>query len=349
MSFWWRRWMEQSRSPRCTAWPLPSASTWISMWRGASMYFSTYTAPLPKAACASALRLAHGGVQLRGLVHDADALAAAAGRRLDHHRQADRARATSSASAASSTTPSEPGVTGTPAAVMVARAAALSPIRSIDSGLRADELDALLAAEARELGALGQEAIAGMDGLGAGLQRRLDQGRHDEVALRRRRRADAHRLVGVAHVQAVARRPPSRRPRWPTPSSRQARMTRMAISPRLAMRTLPNTHGSLRLGAGEYSSRPAPFRALATFWPRGSMRPLPIRTDRAGLLTGLGPASHPLSAGPVSFVPARTARIRVKAPAGPAPFSAVRRSSCVSRRTSTDARPGARSGSRCAT
>jgi pyruvate carboxylase len=37
MSFWWRRWMLQSRSPRCTTLPCASASTWISMWRGASM------------------------------------------------------------------------------------------------------------------------------------------------------------------------------------------------------------------------------------------------------------------------------------------------------------------------
>ena len=40
-------------------------------------------------------------------------------------------RATTSASAASSMMPSEPGVTGTPAAVIVARAAALSPMRSM--------------------------------------------------------------------------------------------------------------------------------------------------------------------------------------------------------------------------
>ena len=42
---------------------------------------------------------------------------------------------TAAASSALSTMPSEPGVTGTPAAVIVVRAAALSPIRSIDSGL----------------------------------------------------------------------------------------------------------------------------------------------------------------------------------------------------------------------
>ena len=43
-------------------------------------------------------------------------------------------RATASAWAASVITPSEPGVTGTPAAIMVARAMALSPMSSIDSG-----------------------------------------------------------------------------------------------------------------------------------------------------------------------------------------------------------------------
>ena len=36
MIFWWRRWIEHSRSPRWTVLPLASAITWISMWRGAS-------------------------------------------------------------------------------------------------------------------------------------------------------------------------------------------------------------------------------------------------------------------------------------------------------------------------
>ena len=40
MSFWCRRWIEHSRSPRCTTLPLLSAITWISMWRGPSTYFS---------------------------------------------------------------------------------------------------------------------------------------------------------------------------------------------------------------------------------------------------------------------------------------------------------------------
>src|SRR5574340_793079 len=33
-SFWWRRWIEQSRSPRCTTWPRWSATICTSMWRG---------------------------------------------------------------------------------------------------------------------------------------------------------------------------------------------------------------------------------------------------------------------------------------------------------------------------
>ncbi len=54
MSFWCRRWIEHSRSPRCTTLPLLSAITWISMWRGPSTYFSMYTSGTPKAAWASA-------------------------------------------------------------------------------------------------------------------------------------------------------------------------------------------------------------------------------------------------------------------------------------------------------
>ena len=36
MSFWWRRWAEQSRSPIHTTWPCWSAKICISMWRGQS-------------------------------------------------------------------------------------------------------------------------------------------------------------------------------------------------------------------------------------------------------------------------------------------------------------------------
>ena len=35
-TFWWRRCIEHSRSPRCTALPCASPNTWISMCRAAS-------------------------------------------------------------------------------------------------------------------------------------------------------------------------------------------------------------------------------------------------------------------------------------------------------------------------
>jgi hypothetical protein len=52
-SFWWRRWTEHSRSPRWIMPPRRSPKTWISTWRGLSMYFSTNTVLLPNAWPAS--------------------------------------------------------------------------------------------------------------------------------------------------------------------------------------------------------------------------------------------------------------------------------------------------------
>ena len=42
ITFWWRRWMEQSRSPKWTTWPNLSPMIWNSTWRGFSIYFSIY-------------------------------------------------------------------------------------------------------------------------------------------------------------------------------------------------------------------------------------------------------------------------------------------------------------------
>ena len=148
------------------------------------------------------LSLTHGAGQLGGLLDDADALAAAAGRRLDHHRQADVAGDDLGLGGAldDALGAGRDGHAGgghrRPRRRLVAHE--LDALRR-----RADELDALLAAEAAELGALGEEPVAGVDGLGAALQRRLDERRHDEVALRGRRRPDADGLVGVPDVQAV--------------------------------------------------------------------------------------------------------------------------------------------------
>ena len=67
----------------------------------------------------------------------------------------------------------------------------------------ADEDDAGFGQRLRESLALGQEAVAGMDGLGTGGFAGLDDLLDDEVGLGGRRRADMDGLVGHLHVQGV--------------------------------------------------------------------------------------------------------------------------------------------------
>ncbi len=56
----------------------------------------------------------------------------------------------------------------------------------------------------RKLGALSQEAVARMDGLGSGLVRRFYQTIDSEIALARRGGSNGHREVGGAHMRAAA-------------------------------------------------------------------------------------------------------------------------------------------------
>ena len=53
ITFWWRRWIEHSRSKRYSVLPCASANTWISIWRGCSMNFSMKTRSSPKLDFAS--------------------------------------------------------------------------------------------------------------------------------------------------------------------------------------------------------------------------------------------------------------------------------------------------------
>jgi hypothetical protein len=65
---------------------------------------------------------------------------------------------------------------------------------------RADEGDAVFGAGFGEFLVLGKEAVAGMDGLGAGGQRGADDLVDHQVGFARRRRTDADRLVGQAYM-----------------------------------------------------------------------------------------------------------------------------------------------------
>ena len=70
-------------------------------------------------------------------------------------------------------------------------------------GTGADELDAMLGEDIGEAGVLRQEAVARMHGFGAGDLAGRDDGRNVEIAVARRRRADAHALVGQPHMHGI--------------------------------------------------------------------------------------------------------------------------------------------------
>ena len=143
--------------------------------------------------------------------------------------------------------------------------AILSPMAAIDACFGADEDDALVLDSAcANSCVLGQEAVARMDRLGAGLLAGRDDLVDQQVGLRRRRRADAA---------------PPRRPARTCSASRvglgidrdgldaqplaAVLMTRQAISPRLAIRIFLNmcrvSARSLRSCACQAIHSPRPF------------------------------------------------------------------------------------------
>ncbi len=153
------------------------------------------------------LRLLAGGhelaLQALALLDDAHAAAAAARRRLEDHRVADlgghplRLLQVGQRLAAARQH-RHPGVgRGLPRLGLVAH--------QPDAGRRRpDPAEVALLEHLGEVGVLGQEAVARVDGVGAGDLGRGDDAGDVEVALLRRRRPDADRLVGVEHVQRLA-------------------------------------------------------------------------------------------------------------------------------------------------
>ena len=70
-------------------------------------------------------------------------------------------------------------------------------------GLGADEMDAVLGQDLGEAGVFRQKAVAGVHRVGAGDLAGREQRRDVKVGFARRRRADAHALVGEANVHGV--------------------------------------------------------------------------------------------------------------------------------------------------
>ena len=171
---------------------------------------------------------------------DAEALAAAAARRLDRDRVADRLRRSACGRPRRVSTGSVvPGTIGTPAFAISSRARVLEPIASIADAGGPMNVDAALLERRGEAGVLGQEAVAGVHGLGAGALDRLEQLVDRSGSSRGGARAEQVGLVGALHVQRVAVElgvdGDGR-----DPELLEARMTRTAISPRLAIRTFEN-------------------------------------------------------------------------------------------------------------
>ena len=67
MTFWWRRWTEQSRSNKCSVDPCLSAIIWTSIWRGRTTACSTNIRPSPKAVSASRIAASSAGLKSSGV------------------------------------------------------------------------------------------------------------------------------------------------------------------------------------------------------------------------------------------------------------------------------------------
>ena len=148
------------------------------------------------------LALARGALErlleLVGLERDAEALAAAAAGRLDGDRVADVLGDLARRPRRSRPARWCPGTIGTPASFISSRARVLEPIASIaDAGGPMNVMPGVLEALG-ERGVLGQEAVAGVHGLGAGGLDDLDQLVDVQVGLGGGPGAEQVRLVGAA-------------------------------------------------------------------------------------------------------------------------------------------------------
>mmetsp|Transcript_6174 Transcript_6174/g.22712 ORF Transcript_6174/g.22712 Transcript_6174/m.22712 type:complete len:591 (-) Transcript_6174:66-1838(-) len=141
--------------------------------------------------------------ELRGLVHDAHALAAAAKHRLDEHRVAHRGGLGGEARVGLVVAPVA-GDDGHAGGVHEQLGGALAAHR-LDRGRRRAHEDQPRARHLRREGrALGQEAVARVHRLRPRRLRRHHHRLPAQVALRRRRAADVEGLRGAAHVQGAA-------------------------------------------------------------------------------------------------------------------------------------------------
>ena len=147
--------------------------------------------------------------------HDAHALAAAAGDGLDQQRIADARRAPSRSRRRRrrrSSGSSVPGTTGTPAAIAALARRGLAAHQRDRFGVGPMNVRPGVAARRGEVVVLGEKAVAGMDRVGAGLVRRVDDRDRCAGSSRAARSGrSAHASSAMPHVAAPRDRTPSRR------------------------------------------------------------------------------------------------------------------------------------------
>ena len=255
-SFWWRRWMEHSRSPSVSTPPSRVAEHLDLDVPGRDERALEVEGSVPERRLCLGARGAVGGLEIRGRVDDAHALAAAAGGRLEQHREAeldggdlDLGEARNAFGAGH-----ERHAGGAHLGLRARLVAGLLH----HLGRRPDEDEVALRAGAHEGGVLGEEAEARVDGLAARRLRGGDDVGNPQVAVRRRT-AGRCRPPGRPSARAAPRaRPSSRRPR-PRRRARGARGSRGPRSHPGSRRGRERTHAPRR-SAG---CRPARARRAA--------------------------------------------------------------------------------------
>ena len=149
----------------------------------------------PKDALASRRAAARGDVELRGFTHDAHAFAAAAGRRLEQYRVSD-AIGLGAQQVVRLIVAVVAGYDRYAGILDQGLGGALGAHGAYGRRARPDEDQARSAAVCGESGIFGEEPVTGMNGRGAGPQRRRDDAVPAQVAVPRRRRTNLHRFVG---------------------------------------------------------------------------------------------------------------------------------------------------------
>ena len=171
-SFWWRRCSEQSRVETTTTLPCASARHWVSTCRGWSRYRSTKHSPRPNAATASRTADSYSSGISSSVRATLRPAAAAAERGLDRDRQAVLV----AANAITSSAPADRvgragGQRRADLGLAMCRALDLVAERLDGGRRRADPGQPGVDDRLREVGVLGQEAVAGVHRVGAGLAR----------------------------------------------------------------------------------------------------------------------------------------------------------------------------------